>query len=81
MNLDGEAGASPDDPYAFLRAMPAMMSFKALLISALVKSLTRRVPTSGMMWRSILPCIGSDRGRLLRSPALSKMSTTLRSSR
>lgn len=55
MNLDGEAGASPDDPYAFLRAMPAMMSFKALLISALVKSLTRRVPTSGMIWRSILP--------------------------
>jgi len=29
--------------------LPAMTSFKTLLISALVRSFTRRVPTSGMM--------------------------------
>lgn len=35
------------------RVLPAMMSFKILLMSALVRSLTRRVPINGMICRSM----------------------------
>jgi hypothetical protein len=37
------------------RVFPAIMSLRTLLMSVLVRSLTRRGPKSGMMWRSIRP--------------------------
>jgi hypothetical protein len=37
------------------RVFPAMMSLRTLLMPVLVRSLTLRVPISGMMWRSIRP--------------------------
>ena len=60
------------------RVFPAMMSFKTLLMSALIRSFTRRVPRSGTIWRLCGQCRLRSL-RLFRSPAFSKIRPAFKS--
>jgi len=63
------------------RVLPAMMSFRTLLMSALVRSFTRRAPSSGMMCRSMRPLSVTTIVGFLGRPPFPRMRPAFRSFR